>query len=51
MQINTNQNSLSGTLADGAGTFHIVVSDVACPNATILADGSDSGLNLDVKFQ
>jgi len=51
MQINTNQNSLSGTLADGAGAFHIVVSDVACPNTTILADDSDSGLNLGVKFQ
>ena len=51
MQINTNQNSLSGTLADGAGAFLIVVNATACPNTTILADGSDSGLNLGVKFQ
>ncbi len=51
MQINTNQNSLSGTLADDAVAFHIVNDAVACPNETVLANGNDSGLNLGVKFQ
>lgn len=51
MQINTNQNSLSGPLADGAGAFHIVNDASACPNETVLANGEDSGLNLGVKFQ
>ncbi len=51
MQINTNQNSLSGNLIPGAGAFHIVVDDDACPTTTILADGTDSELNLGVKFQ
>ena len=51
MQINTNQNSLSGTLSDGAGAFHIVNDASACPIQTVLANGNDSGLNLGVKFQ
>ena len=51
MQINTNQNSLSGTLAAGAAAFHIVNDADACPNETVLANGNDSGLNLGVKFQ
>lgn len=51
MTINAGANTLSGTLSSGAAAFHIVDNSVACPNTTILANGTDSGLNLGVKLQ
>jgi len=51
MKINVPATTLSGTLNQGAGAFHIVNNATAC-GVTILADGvTPSGLNLGVKFQ
>jgi len=50
MKINVPATTLSGTLNQGAGAFHIVNNASAC-GETLLADGSMSGLNLGVKFQ